>query len=94
MTNWEWLRTLDKYEIASVLAYFADHENHCINDGYECKGCPIAVDGCCGYPKDPCDVSAYRWLLSEHNSKTIQIESADMDSMMKLDVESSETAQI
>lgn len=77
MTNFEWLKTLDKQQTAIVLGYFADHLNHCSdvpdNDPYggvsECTGCPVAVDGCCGWPKDDCNTSMYRWLNAEHGDK-------------------------
>lgn len=76
MTNFEWLKSLDDKQTAVVLGYFADHLNHCSDvpdhDPYggisECTGCPIAVDGCCGWPEDDCNTSALRWLRSEHGN--------------------------
>ena len=77
MTNWEWIKSLDKKQMALVLAYFADHENHCALGNYECDGCPIQKDKMCGYPDISCDVSAFRWLNAEHNPNTIPLEYGD-----------------
>lgn len=81
MTNFEWLKSLGRKEMAIVLAYFADHQNHCWVGLDECEGCPIKVDGCCGYAVDPCDVSAFRWLGKEYNPKTIQLQYGDYKDM-------------
>lgn len=68
MTNFEKIKSLELKDLAMVLAYFADHDNHCtVVENHECNGCPISESGCCGYPYDPCNDSCIRWLNSECN---------------------------
>lgn len=85
MTNFEKIQEMDEIGLSFLLAYFADHQLHCSdkesNLNSECIGCPIAEDGCCGMPKDPCNVSAFRWLLQEYtgDNDCFQIEHSDVN---------------
>ena len=93
MTNWEWIQTLDKKQMAIVLGYFADHENHCsVTDGRsplggpsECHGCPVALDGCRGWATDDCNTSLYRWLNAEHGDKIKWFDMVFYDDMERMD---------
>lgn len=83
MTNFEKIKEMDEIGLSFMLAYFADHQDRCSGDEWknECEGCPIAEDGCCGFAHDPCNVSAFRWLLQEYKGSNdcFKVEHSDVN---------------